>query len=1099
MSKLCRIVLVLLPLVLTTAAYSQSIYATISGTVTDPSGAVVPEARITVTRLETNITSTTTSNTAGNYILPPLPEGTYTLKAEAPGFRNFEVENIVLVTRDSRRIDIPFQLAGAATTVEVSAGGATLLETDSAKVTETLNQTALNKVPVNARWVWAYFQLIPNMSNADDGYRIGGGTGNETSFSIDGTTMNDGQGWAIGPQLNYMGSISEIRVDTTNNSAQFGAVGQISVATASGGNTFHGNVFDTYINNALNARNSFAATRPGDFSFHIWGFGAGGPVYFPKLYNGKNKTFFYTAFERSAGSDSITTLNAQVPLAAWRDGNFSNLPAGQLIYDPTTRQPFPGNVIPTERLNNVSKLIQDKFYPQPNLGDPSVLNGTNYQENKTMPWVSPWWASIKIDHHFSDKDYIFGRVSPTGVNNRWWEDNLPTLGLGTGKRTTRTAGVAYTHVFNATMFNEVRWGLSYNNIPGQGPVRGQEELKRLGLVGLAPDLPDVPGMLNVSWNGIGLQPLTQWNGASPSFRNHNEDFQDHLSWFRGRHNLRMGVELTRAEGDDFQIAQNLFGAASFSPRFTSGGISGQGHPYADFLLGIPTASGRDWPSLPMAMNRWEYAGYAQDEFRVTPSLTLTLGLRYEIHQPWRENHGRLAVFDLKNGAIVVPDKGMSQVSPLFPKGYVNVMSASQAGLPAETLVHTNYNNFGPRLAAAWSVNKNTVLRAGYGVMYEIVPPMNKDAVSSLGSPFLLSEPWATNPETNPWVFPRVFPERPADSITAANIPSAINPHIKTPRSQQYSFTVQHQHWDTSFRLTYSGITQRYGTWAYNYNSPVPDNQLYIDKPRPFPQYGNILYRTDGAGHHYNSLNTEVTRSFAKGLQGQFNWTWARDIGDLNRWGVSENPFDRQREVSVNQYIPTHRVTSNFVYDLPFGKGKHFGGSMSRWANLVAGGWTLSGVYIFDSGRFLTPLWSGPDPTGTAYTDSATPAWVTIRPDQVGDPNLPAGQRSSSRWFDPSAFTAPQPGHFGSAAKGVIKGPHENFCNAGIQKAFMVAEKAPRFVFEMTARNVFNHANLSNPDTYISNAGSAGHIYWAGGLGDESSGERQVRLGFRVEW
>ncbi|HWR54145.1 MAG TPA: carboxypeptidase-like regulatory domain-containing protein [Bryobacteraceae bacterium] len=1102
MSKLRILVLALLPLVLTTAAYSQSIYATINGTVTDPSGAVIPDAKITVTRLETNIVSTTTSNSAGNYILPPLLEGTYNLKAGAAGFTDFALERIVLVNRDSRRIDIALQVGTAATTVEVTAGGATLMETESAKVSATLNQTAINAVPMNARWVWAYLQLMPQMNNGGgDGWRIGGGTGNETSFTIDGTTMGDGQGWAIGPQLNYMGAVSEIKVDTTNNSAEFGGVGQVSVVTASGGNAFHGHVFDTYTNTVLEARNSFAASRPSPFAWHIWGFAAGGPVYLPKIYNGKNKTFFYMSFERSWGSDSVTTLNAAVPLPAWRTGDFSNLPSGQLIYDPATKLPFPGNKIPSTRLNKVSQLIQERFYPQPNIGDNNVLGGTNHQVNFKRPWNSPWLGSIKIDHHFSDKDYVFGRFQPTGARYTQFQSNLPTLGLSPRIRTSRTATIAYTHVFNSSMFNEARWGLSFNNGPGMGAVSGQEELQRLGLVGLAPNLPDVPGMLNINWSGVGLQSLSQWNGAKMSFRNHNEDFQDHLSWYRGRHNIRMGVEVIRAEGDDFQISQKLFGAATFSSRFTSGGLDGHGHPYADFMLGIPSESGRDWPSLPMAANHWAYAGYFTDTFRVTPRLTLTYGLRYEFKQPWRENNGRLAAFDIKSGAIAVADKGMSQVSPVFPKSYVDVIPASQAGLPADTLIRADRNDFGPRLALAYNLTKNTVLRSGFGIMYENVPAINSDYVAGIGSPFLLSEPWATNPVSNPWMFPRVFPERPADTITEANIPAAINPNIRTPRSHQYSLTVEHQRWDTGFRLTYSGIGQRYGTYAYNYNAPVADGRLYIEKPRPFPKYGTINYRTDGGGHQYNALAFEVKRPMAKGLQAVFNYTLATDRGDVNRWGYIENPFSRAGDVGRVYEIPTHRITSNFIYDVPVGRGRSLGANMPRIANLLVGGWTLSGVFIYDSGRFLTPLWSGPDPTGTFYTDSATRPNVTIRPDQVGDPNLPSDQRSTSQWFNVGAFKAPQPGHFGNAKKGTIKGPSQEVVNAGLQKAFVVSENWPRFVFEMSARNVLNHANYSlNPwEMDISNVGSVGRITWAGGIGDESANPRSVRFGFRVEW
>lgn len=500
------------------------------------------------------------------------------------------------------------------------------------------------------------------------------------------------------------------------------------------------------------------------------------------------------------------------------------------------------------------------------------------------------------------------------------------------------------------------------------------------------------------------------------------------------------------------------------------------------------------------MSRWQYAGYVTDSFKIHPRLTLTLGLRYEQHRPWREDNGRLSTFDIATGAIVVPDKGMSQVSPLFPTNYVKVLSATAAGFPQDTLIRTDGNNFGPRVAAAWRAFKDTVVSAGYGIIYEVVPPTaNGGSVSGSASPFQLAEPAATNPVDDPWMFPRVFPERSAVGISEARLPAATNPGIRTPRSQQYSFTLQHEHWGTSFRASYVGTAQRHGTWSYNYNSPVPDTRLYVDKPRPFQKYGDIMYRTDGGGHQYNSLNTEVLRYFSKGLQFQFNWTWARDRYDLLRWDSSENPFDRARERAVYSGIPTHRVTGHLIYDLPFGKGKTLGNTMSRWANAIAGGWTMTAAYVLDSGRFLTPYWSGPDPTGTAYTDSRTRPDVTLRPDQIGNPNLPSDARTTDRWFNPAAFAAPALGRFGTSAKGVIKGPGETFLNAGIQKEIKTSERGPNIVLEMTARNAFNHANLSNPDTNISNTGSVGRITWASGLGDESANERQVRFGFRLQW
>jgi hypothetical protein len=496
------------------------------------------------------------------------------------------------------------------------------------------------------------------------------------------------------------------------------------------------------------------------------------------------------------------------------------------------------------------------------------------------------------------------------------------------------------------------------------------------------------------------------------------------------------------------------------------------------------------------LGRWQYAGYIQDDFKVSQTLTLGFGLRYQQAKPWHENLGRLAMFDIVKGAIVVPDKSVSQVSPLFPKSYVNVISASQAGLPSETLMRTDLNDFSPRVSLAWRPIKNTVVRAGYGMFYDPVP-FNIMATSS---PFQLAEFPHTNPVDNPDViFPRVYPDRSSDTTySSVALPAAINPGLRTPRSQQYNTTVEHEHWGTGFRLSYTGTAQRQGTYSYNYNAPVPDDRLYIDKPRPFPQYPDISYRTNGAGHQYHGLTAAVKRSMAKGLQFQLAWTLQKDRYDLARWDSPENPYDRSREVGAAPDIPTNRIQANWVWELPFGRGKRFGGNMNKFANLLVGGWMLSGVHDYHSGNFLTPYWSGPDPTGSFYTDSSSPAWVTLRPDQIGDPNLPSDQRSITRWFDAGAFAAPKPGQFGTAKKGVIHGPASTIFNAGVQKHFVYKEGGPRVVLEMTFKNMFNHPNWSNPSTNISDTGGVGHIWWAGGQGDDY-GERAGRLGLRVEW
>jgi hypothetical protein len=315
---------------------------------------------------------------------------------------------------------------------------------------------------------------------------------------------------------------------------------------------------------------------------------------------------------------------------------------------------------------------------------------------------------------------------------------------------------------------------------------------------------------------------------------------------------------------------------------------------------------------------------------------------------------------------------------------------------------------------------------------------------------------------------------------------------------QYNLTIEHEHWNTGFRLSYIATNTRQGEWGYNVNQPVPDGRLYADKPRLFPNYPAINFFTNGAGHNYNSLTGEIERRFFKSLSYQFSWVYARDIGDLERGETPEDAYNRQRERAVWLDIPTHRVTSNFVWQLPFGRGRKYL-SRGRLVDLAVGGWEISGVYSVHSGQFLTPTWTGPDPTGTAFTGSRTPAQVTIRPDELRNPNLPFEERTVSRWFDPSAFGAPRPGSFGTSAKGVIIGPGSNIFNLGLSKYFTVTERV-KLRWELSATNSFNHPNWANPQTSITSLGQVGVITGTGGVSNlDQSSARNLRMGVRVEW
>jgi len=1073
-------------------SWSQTTFASITGTVTDPAGAVVPNATITATNVATNIETRTLSNEAGNYTVAQLQQGTHSLTVSAAGFKQFVVQDVVLVSRDIRRVDAKLEVGAVTSTVEVS-GGATLIETETARIADTTTSERMKSMPLNTRNIYGHLALSANVLQAGAGsstIRFAGSRTNQSHWAIDGTTMSDGvTETQIGHLALYLESVQEVKIDIANNSAEFGPIGQVTMISKSGTNALHGSAFDYFSTPWFRARNPFALQRDPGVS-HFPGVSVNGPVRVPKMYNGKDKSFFFFSYEANPERYTGQLLNPTVPPAPWRQGDFSNL--STIVRDPTTGQGFPGNRIPAARLNATALKIQERFYPLPNFGDPSLLVSQNYRETRRQPYKDSYWTA-RADHRFSANDAVFGRFTLSDAILRNWDGNLPTLGLNHYHRMTRGMTLSYSHIFKPSLINEFRYGFAYQNYPRSGAVQGKQLAQELGLQNLAPNLPDVSGILQISWAGVGLTGLSQLGYTNPGSRLFNQDFQDHLSWFRGRHNVKLGVNHTRLRWDEATADPSLFGNLTFSASFT-------GHPYGDFLLGIPTTMSRAFPFLRVNRVRSQYDFFVADDFKVSSKLTVNLGIRYEYHPFWRELQGYGSMFEVGSGKIVVPDGSLKLVSPIFPRGYVDVVEAKTLGLPGNTLARGDRNNVAPRIGIAYRPRgNNTVIRAGFGIFYDVV----SRALTFGGLPFILNEPAYTNPAANPTVvLPRVFPSTAGGPATAA-IPTAVNPDLQMPYSMQYNVTLEHTRWNTGFRLSYIGTNTRHGEWSYNYNAPIPDARPYIAKPRLFSQYPAISYISNGAGHQYHGLTAEMKRPLARGLHYTGAWTWARDIADLDRGEVSENPFDRRRERAVSIDIPTHRVTANAIYELPFGKGRPFLGGASRALNLAVGGWDLSAIYSLYSGQFLTPLWTGPDPTGTAFTASSTPANVTIRPDILRNPNLPSEQRAVNRWFDSTAFGPPGPGRFGTSAKGVIKGPGVNVWHIGVYKSFQFADKAPKVRWEMMATNFFNHPNYSNPGVNISALTAVGVISGVGGVHGTSTGDfpgaRAFRTGLRVEW
>jgi hypothetical protein len=1074
-------------LLLAGACLAQSTFATLTGTVTDPAGAVISGVEVEATKTETNFKYRTQSNESGTYTLANIPDGTYVLRATAPGFHEFRVEAIVLNVRDTRRVDVQLSIEAVGTTVEVS-GGATLIETETARIADTKDREVLRALPLTLRRAWDYFTMTPQVERTSGWHiSIAGSKNNQSIAAIDGTPINDaGGGTGIGPLMDKTEFLQELRIDLAQGSAEQMTMGQVTLISRAGGNEFHGTLSDYYSSTAFRARNPFQATRPSSVS-HIFTASAGGPVWIPKLYDGRNKSFFFWTYEGGFGSRGTASFLNGVPLEAWRRGDFSR--AGTAVTDPLAgNAPFPGGAIPASRLNPTAKTIQDRFYPLPNFGDPSVFTNSNYREQRfTERYPNPT-VTTRVDQKISDRVFVFGRWTAVRWNIPAYDTAVPVIQeLFRRVRNMDAVTLTYSHSLSSTLINEFRYGFTRQDNPRESSLRGRRVVQDLGLRGLAPDLPDVGGIHRVSFTGVGITALGVTDFCDPCGRHRIHNFTNNLSWFLGSHSFRMGYFSARSQSSDRAQSANLFGNTEYTSRFT-------GHPYADFLLGIPSTMRRAFPAVLRNSFRWDYAGYITDEWKVTPAVTLTMGVRWDIRAPWREASDQMAAFDIARGQLVVPEGGLSRVSPLLPKDYIAVVGAKQAGLP-DTLVKTDWNNFAPRLGAAWRPWGNrTVFRGGVGFFYDTASWQP----SSAGAPFVLNEPDFTNPVGNPLMLPVVFPSAGSGGPSTFTLPNAIRPDLRIPLSMQYTATIEHQRWDTGFRFTYTGTNSRYGIYRWNINQPYADGALYVDKPRQFSRYPDILYTDNGAGHEYHAFTAEVERRLKRGLHFQAHYTLASDVGDLERGSTPEDAYNRLRERSKWERYPNNRFSGNFIWQLPYGQGRRWGSSAGQVADAILGGWEISGIAALENGRYITPEWRGADPTGTRFVTGRTRPIVSLRPDHLTSSHV--SEPTLDRWFNVEAFGAPPVGRFGNSAKGVIFGAPTEVLHASLAKQFTIRERA-RLRLELLATNVLNHPNYQDPNTRVDQVGAAGRITAVidRNLKFDSAIPRELQAQIRLEW
>ncbi|MBI3697147.1 MAG: TonB-dependent receptor [Acidobacteria bacterium] len=1064
---------------LTRPGAAQTFLGSIGGTVRDATGALVAGADVKLSEVATGIQRTAASNEEGNYYFPSLPPGAYTVAVSRSGFKEVRSSPITLTTQQTARFDATLEVGDISQRIEVAAVASTV-NTENAQVGDVRPRQDLLNLPMNTRATHSFLYLT---SSNYEGRSIGGLRGNNLNYTIDGVTSNAAAwGGSASPMLEAaLESVQEVKVMGSNNAAEYPDVATMYVTTRSGTNQLHGSaVFDSS-NNAFNARNFFAPTKPKGPTRHEYGGSLGGPVVLPKLYNGRDRTFFFFTWEgqQFPGQFSAT---ANVPTAKMRAGDFSDLLPGTVVRDPTTGQPFPGNLLPASRLSAVSRNIQgyENFIPPPNFGPPAAFSG-NYRDLRPSKTHNNRYT-VRLDHQLRPADSLSARVNlrQTPLPGLY-DGDLPAFRRNQ-YRNERNAYLSETHLFSPTLVNEFRVGFARDHSRLEGIHRGAEVADKWGLQGLnlsnKGGLAGVPRVYFVNFSGLYEYGTYFW--VQESF-----DIINNLTWSKGKHIFKGGVFLRRSRINISDYGENDFGRMQFD-GFASG------FDYGDFLLGIPHTSSRYERAQPRYNRYIESGFFLQDDWRATAKLTLNLGLRYEYFTPPVDKYDMRFAFDYRTGNLVVPNEQVLRtlVNPLFPKN-IPIVTAQSAGFPSRSLLHGDHNNFGPRVGFAYRPfsNNRTVVRGGYGIYYSRLTWTQMDGFS--GGPFRSDENFLNTITGGvpSFQFPRPFTA--AGTVPTQSV-DALVPNPRTPYTQQWSLTAERELGASIVaRIGYRGFRINQLIFGGDINKPFPSSDPAQRNFYRYPNFFRVTALQNGGIQKMHALDVQVERKFTQGLTFQSGWTWAKDLSDTpgtEEGGYIENPFDRRAEMANLDLVNRHRFVSSALYELPFGTGKRFGAQLPAAIRQTLGNWQISGILIFHSGQFLTPSFSGSDPSNTRTTGG--------RPDRVGDWKL--ANASIDQWFNAAAFAAPPVGRFGNSARGVIVGPGVANFDFGLFKYFRIREGA-RLQLRMTATNFFNHPNFGNPVTNIS-ARTVGTIRsLRGGDGALSAGARTIRLGARIDF
>lgn len=1061
---------------------AQTTEGAIVGTVMDPSGASIAGAVVTVTNMDTGISTKAATDTGGNYVITPLHIGRYSVAVEAAGFKKSVRSDITVNVQDRVRVDASLEVGAVTDTVEVAAS-APLLETDTSYLGEVVESQRIVDLPLNGRFFTRLAVLTagtaPTPAGARDentgGFSANGVRPYQNNFLLDGVDNNSlsedlvsQQSFVIGPPPD---AIAEFKVQTNSMSAEFGRSGGavLNVTIKSGTNDLHGTFYEFLRNSNLDAKNYFdSPDNPiPPFKMNQFGFSVGAPVLIPKIYNGKNRTFFFFDYQGTRIRTGQTFF-ASVPPDAWRNGDFSGY---NTIFDPqltvtdaqgnSTRAPFPGNQIPQNRRNPIAATLLSMF-PEPNVA--GQVNGfgasNNFLSNPSEPNDTNQF-DLRIDHKISDSDSIFGRFSFS--NNA---DNPPgpipppldaaSFASGNFINKPRNVVISETHIFTPRTVNELRLGYSRNHSERLQFNANLNLSQQLGIPGI-PFSKDNGGLPQFSVNGLNsfgsseYQPTVEYQDVYHII--------DSLTLVRGRHTMKIGAEIKPRV--NFTILQPPVprGAFNFSGQFTAdpNNVANTGLGAADFLLGVVESS-----QLSSFINDvFQQPGmfyYFQDDWKVSRKLTLNLGVRYEFVTHAMEKYNAEANFNIATNTLDIAG-GRQDVLP--PNFYPEVAVNRNA---PRSLVPNQKHDFGPRIGFAYNMFKNTVLRGGYGIFYSSYEPGPLSIPNPGNNPPFFEQtnyPSLSFLQPNP-IAGNLSQGFPSDALLNPSLPSlfSVDPNFSNPYVQHWQLSVQQElGWNMVWETAYAGSkgTKLYEFRNANQVAASPDPNANFADLRQRPYLGDLPYWCACNSSTYHSLQTKLEKRLSNGLSFLTAYTFSRSIDEISTaslgfhsGGYARNWNHPEWEKGPSDFNPQQRFVNSVSYTLPFGKGKKFLSGLHGIGDAILGGWELQGIQSYTSGLPLT--------IDASIGESNTNGDAEERPNRVlGVPLYPA-HKDPSLWYNPAAFTATAFGTYGNSGRNILYSAPQVGVDTSIFKDFAIKERA-RLQFRSEFFNMINHPNF----------------------------------------